>query len=223
MQDIAPHCLPLSVVHTAPVDFVPVTGNVIFFPSTSCINVTINNDGLIEPDEFFTVGLSSMDPAVMLGNDVATVNIVNDDVVAPIGIELPFYSVGEADGFVEVCVVAIGQLTQDVQVSLLSQDVSTTSGTGGETQLWLSGSLPIIIYCLGNNDDFEAVSESLTLMAGANPRVCVNVTINDDTADEIDEGFIIDLTPLTPWPIFRNTTDVVIVDDGEMDAYIVPD
>ena len=102
------------------------------FPSTSCITVTLVTDAVPEPNEIFTVVLSTLDPAVILGDVAATVLITDDSQLAPIGIEFPIYLVGEADGDIEVCVVADGQLTQSVEVFLLSQDVSATSGTGGE-------------------------------------------------------------------------------------------
>ena len=74
---------------------------------------------------------------------------------------------------------------------------------------------------LGNSDDFVAVSEPLVLVAGSNPRTCVNITINDDAFDEIsEETFVIDLTLLTSMPIFRNTTEVVIRDDGELELSV---
>ena len=111
-------------------DFTAVMNEMVAFPSTSCLTITIIDDGVVEPDESFTVAVTSSDPAVILGDDVATVTIA--DVEAPIGIEFPLYEVGEADGFQEVCVVANGLLNQNVQLFLLSRDVSTTSGTGGQ-------------------------------------------------------------------------------------------
>ena len=73
-----------------------------------------------------------------------------------------------------------------------------------------------ISRCLsGPEDDYEPVSEPLTLMPGLNSRACVDVVINNDLADEADEIFIIDLTLLSPHPTTIITTDVVIFDDGE--------
>lgn len=67
---------------------------------------------------------------------------------------------------------------------------------------------------LGNGDDYVAVSEGLTLMAGNFPRVCVNVTIINDNADENNENFMLRLANLNSWPEFRNTSNVVILDNG---------
>ena len=111
-------------------DFTAVMNELVDFPSTSCLTITIIDDSVVEPDESFTVAVTSSDPAVIPGDDVATVTI--SDVEAPIGIEFSLYEVGEADGFQEVCVVANGLLSQDIEVFLQSRDVSTTSGTGGQ-------------------------------------------------------------------------------------------
>ena len=118
-------------VYAASEDFSPLFDAPIDFPSTSCIDIGIIVDNISEGTEFFTVDVSSIDPAVVIGtNNVATVAIV-DDGPAPIGIEFPTYNVGEGAGSVEVCVVALGMLTQDVQIFLLSQNGSAVSGTGG--------------------------------------------------------------------------------------------
>ena len=46
---------------------------------TTCIYIEILDDDVIEPDEFFSVQLSSTDPAVTLARDRATIRIVDDD------------------------------------------------------------------------------------------------------------------------------------------------
>ena len=106
-----------------------VTDAEIDFSVTRCLTVTIISDNNPEPTEMFSVALTSSDPAVILAEDLATVTILER---APIGIEFPSYVVEEAAVFLEVCVVSRGFLTESVRVFLLSSDVSTTSGTGGE-------------------------------------------------------------------------------------------
>ncbi len=44
-----------------------------------CTYIEILDDDVIEPDEFFSVQLSSTDPAVTLTRDRATIRIVDDD------------------------------------------------------------------------------------------------------------------------------------------------
>ena len=68
---------------------------------------------------------------------------------------------------------------------------------------------------LGVVDDFQSVSESLTLMAGNFSRVCVNVIIEDDEVDEDTEEFTIGLANFNDQPEFRINTTVIIIDNGE--------
>lgn len=117
---------------TAPMDFTQVVNSAIMFPSTRCISIDINNDDAFEPDEIFFVLVSSDDAAVEFSDDEATVRITENDNMVPIGIERAAYTVEEGDSSVEVCVVANGLLTQDVQIFLLSEDGTATSGDGSE-------------------------------------------------------------------------------------------
>ena len=73
--------------------------------------------------------------------------------------------------------------------------------------------------CLGVDDDYEPVSELLTLRVGNFSRVCVSITIEDDDADELDEDFTLRLGIQNSWPIFRNTSSVTIVDNGKSIFY----
>ena len=67
------------------------------------------------------------------------------------------------------------------------------------------------------------MSETLTLPAGSNPSTCVMVVINDDMADENSESFRINLDVLTtPWPTFRTTATVEIIDNGRLSAKSLP-
>lgn len=63
--------------------------------------------------------------------------------------------------------------------------------------------------------DYEPVSEIFVLMAGPFPRVCVDITIIDDNADEENEMFILDIANNNNWPEFRSTARVTIVDNGK--------
>lgn len=69
---------------TDPGDYVPASGQLTFPPGTTSqtINVTVNGDTLIEPDETFVVNLSVPVNAVLV-NAQAVGTIVNDDVPIP--------------------------------------------------------------------------------------------------------------------------------------------
>ena len=43
-----------------------------------CSNITIINDAILEPDQFFLVLLSTADPDVKLRNNVSIITIVDD-------------------------------------------------------------------------------------------------------------------------------------------------
>ena len=44
-----------------------------------CVSVTIIDDGALELDKTFTVTLTTSDPAVILGNDITTITITDND------------------------------------------------------------------------------------------------------------------------------------------------
>ena len=46
---------------------------------TRCVNITIEDDEALERDETFTVTLTTSDPNVMLGQDMTTITIVDND------------------------------------------------------------------------------------------------------------------------------------------------
>ena len=64
--------------------------------------------------------------------------------------------------------------------------------------------------------DYESVSELVTLPAGIFSRVCVDIVIIDNPADENDEVFILNLLNNNNWPQFRNSSQVIIIDDGKL-------
>ena len=204
-------------------DYTPVENRVIVFPSTRCISIDINDDALFEPDEMFSVVVSSNDAAAEFSDDEATVTIREEDAMEPIGIEFEEYRFREGAIAFQVCVVANGVLTQDVRIFLLSEDGSATSGTGSElTQGLVVQQLRYTRMCfwpLGPSDDYLAVSEDLTLFAGNFPRACISVIILDDGADENVEFFTIQLTNQDSWPQFRSASTVFIEDDDEGESH----
>jgi len=50
-----------------------------FNGSMECANISIVNDNRLEENETFDIELTSSDPAVVLGNDVTTTTIIDDD------------------------------------------------------------------------------------------------------------------------------------------------
>ena len=62
-------------------DYSSVNSSLSFSASTTrqCVDITILADGLVEPDELFSVNLTPLSPAVILGTSMATVTITDSD------------------------------------------------------------------------------------------------------------------------------------------------
>ena len=64
-------------------DFASMTAQLTFQPSQAdvpqCVDVPIQEDTVLETNEFFTVELSTTDPVVILSPQSATVTIFDDD------------------------------------------------------------------------------------------------------------------------------------------------
>ena len=119
-------CSSNPCIYPAPGDYFPLPNVALDFPAQMCIDITIIDDGLVEPPETFIVSLTSTDLAVIVDVPEAQVVIISDILPAPIGIEEPAYAVLESAGQLEVCVIANGTLTENVEVALLSQEDSAT-------------------------------------------------------------------------------------------------
>ena len=113
-------------IHTAPQDYTALENVPIQFPEMMCISISIENDtDISEGIEDFTVLLSSFDSAVIPNPSETRVLIVDR---TPISLEFSMYSVAENAGTLEICVVANGFLEQDVDVFLLTADVTASLG-----------------------------------------------------------------------------------------------
>jgi hypothetical protein len=80
-------CILLSASAVADTDFINTTSTSLDFAvasmpgDTHCINVTINEDSALEGDETFNVALmlTTSDPNVVLGTDMTTITITDND------------------------------------------------------------------------------------------------------------------------------------------------
>ena len=78
------HIMFVRTTATGGSDYTSVSSNEVF-PSgstdtdTRCVNITLEDDEALERDETFTVTLTTSDPNVMLGQDVTTVTVVDND------------------------------------------------------------------------------------------------------------------------------------------------
>jgi hypothetical protein len=95
-----------------------------------CVRIPINDDDDLEPNEMFTVSLTTTEPDVILNPRNGEVTILNRDEVT-IGFGSPIYSVDENEGPQEVCVVVMsGGFQIPVRVTVNSRDGSASLSSG---------------------------------------------------------------------------------------------
>ena len=112
---------------TAPSDYLATSGTLTFNPGdlTKAINVTINGDQLFEPDETFTVNLSSpVNTTISKATGIGT--ILNDDAQGGIiSFSQGNYSVSESGGSITITVNRSGDTTRAATVDYTTPDDSS--------------------------------------------------------------------------------------------------
>jgi hypothetical protein len=58
--------------------------------ATRCVDIPILNDGTLEGEQTFTLTLTTSDPEVMLGNNVTTIIIIDNEGIVPDGTNAKF-------------------------------------------------------------------------------------------------------------------------------------
>ncbi len=158
-------------------DYVAASGSVTFSPGSvqQAINVTVNGDTVVEPNETFSVNLSAPTNATLAdGQGVGT--ITNDDTAS-----LPTLSIND----VTVTEGNSGTVTAQFTVSLSAPSTQTVS----------------VNYATANGtaqagSDYVAASGSVTLSPGS-VQQAINVTVNGDTVVEPNETFSVNLSAPT--------------------------
>jgi uncharacterized repeat protein (TIGR03806 family) len=157
-------------------DFVAAAGTVTFpgGTTTKTIDVTINGDTTIEPDEQFTVVLANPSANATIAIGSATGTILNDD--APIGTpQLSIASAQITEGNAGTKVLNFSVALSAAAAASVTVSYATTDGTA------TAGS------------DYAAASGTLTFSPGVTS-LSVLVTINGDTLNEPDEQFQVSLS-----------------------------
>ena len=138
--------------------------------NTRCVDVTINDDAVVERDETFTLALTSNDTAVHIVSHSATVVIVDND-QAVIGFVHNSYTALEGIGQLEVGIQLLdGQsLEREIIVYVESSDESA----------------------LSINGDYAAFGRALTFPQGSSPGTTLplQISILDDSLVENLEHF----------------------------------
>lgn len=166
-----------------------------------CINITIIDDLLLENDEIFTLLLTSTDSAVSVKLNMATVTILDDDVVT-LALQPVQLTVAESSQQVQIMVVLRGSLEREVSLMLDSDDGTASS----------------------LNKDYKIVSDKLTFppSSATSSALTVNVTIIDDLLVEGMEYFTLCAVSMDAAAHFipgRNSTTIHIKDDDSKLCY----
>jgi uncharacterized delta-60 repeat protein len=157
------------------------------------ITVPILDDSDFEPDETFTVTLSSVTGGASLGTDTTTVTIVNDDPAQQGRIEMASAtaSVNETAGTVTITVNRVSGSDGAVGVDYATAPGSATDGS-----------------------DFTGTAGSLSWADGDSAAKTIAVDILDDTDFELSETFTVALSNVSGGAVLgTDTTTVTIVND----------
>ena len=173
---------------TATADYVPISGELTIPPGELSVEVAVVviDDGLFEPDETFTVVLSSPVSAV-LGDGIGEGTIRDNDQYE---LSIDDVTVGEAAGEARFRVsLDRPNLAQTAWVAYATVDGTATAGL-----------------------DYEARTEVLVFSPGESERMIV-VSLLDDEIDEPDETFHVTLSRPRNAVIARGEATGTIVDD----------
>ena len=109
---------------TAGDDYVANSGKVTFAPGTTSatINVVLNGDSTVEPDETFSVNLSNATNASFIANANSSVTIANDD--ATVQLSNAALNVNEGAGFAAVTVTRLGDGSRTATVHYSTNDTA---------------------------------------------------------------------------------------------------
>jgi hypothetical protein len=187
---------------TAGQDFVAASGSLDFPAGTTSRSVTvaIAGDALDEPNDTFTVDLSSpshatLDDAQGLGT------IINDDSTLP-GLSIADASIGEGNAGTVILSLAVtlsAPSAQQVKVNYQTLDDMAVS-----------------------NGDFQALNGTLTFSAGQTQKT-VDITVNGDLLDELDETLYVTLSGAVNAFVAQGVALGTILDDDAQPSLSIDD
>ena len=186
---------------TAGGDYVSVNGAVTFNPGQTSqpINVTVNGDTIFEPNETFTVNLSSpLSSTIADGQGVGTIN--NDDSQPAISINDVSVTEGNSGTSTAAFTVSLSNASsQTITVNYATADGSATAGT-----------------------DYVASSGTLTFTP-AQLTQSISVTVNGETMFEGNETFNVNLSGATNATIADNQGTGTINNDDTQPTISIND
>jgi hypothetical protein len=167
--------------------------------SNKTFSVTINNDALDEPDETFTITLSSATGGATLWSPaIATVTITDDDPTPIVQ-----FSAASSNGSEATTPAAITVTLSAASGQTVNVNYATTNGTA------LAGS------------DYTTTSGTLTFNPGDTSKT-INVPIINDTAAENDETFTVTLSvPVVNATLGTTTVHTYIINDNDQNLPVL--
>ncbi len=182
----------------APGDYTTTSG-ILSIPAgslTGTINVPIIDDGLDENSENFTIDLSNPVNATITDNQ--GVGTINDNDGAPT------ISISNQSGNEDVGTMSFTVSLSNASGNAITVDYQTSNGTAIAP------------------DDYTSTSGTLTILAGSTSGT-INVTIIDDTIDESNETFTVDLSSPVNANISDNQAVGTIYDNDEAPTITISD
>ncbi|MBK8396633.1 MAG: hypothetical protein IPL26_15540 [Leptospiraceae bacterium] len=175
-------------------DFTLAAGTLTFVAGDTSedISITINNDVLDEANETIQITLASPTVATLGTNTVHTYTINDDDPTPTVAFNATTSNAGEATTAVTIPVSLSAASGQTVTVGY-----SVTGGTA-----------------TGTGTDFTLAAGTLTFVAGDTSED-ISITVNNDTATELDETIIITLATPTNSTLGTNTIHTYTINDND--------
>ena len=176
---------------TQPSDYTSTSGTLTFMPGdlSKTVNVSVNGDNVFEPDETFTVHLSTVMNATIADADGAGI-IQNDEAARTLSIDDVSHAEGNSGTTTFAFTVTLsGQSSQTVTVDFATANGTATAGS-----------------------DYVSNSGTLTF-APLETTKTINVSVNGDLAPEPNETFFVNLTNPSNATIADNQGLGTIVND----------
>jgi subtilisin family serine protease len=179
---------------TDPTDYQTTSGTLTFAPgqTSQTFSVTILGDTVVEPNETFTVGLSAPTNATIA--DASGTGTINNDDTASAGT----LSINNVSGPENVTPLVFTVTLSSPSASPVTVNFATANGSakGGG----------------GSRADFRNTSGTLTFTPGQTSKT-VSIVIVNDTRDEVDENFFVNLSSAVGASISDSQGVGTIVDD----------
>ena len=173
--------------------------------SETTFDVDILSDSLPEADEAFSINIVGTSDNAQIGNSTTTITIEDDDETVPptVSIVSGDTTVGEGDGQVQISLATDTVVPSDETVNV-SFEIVPGSATAGEDYEYLDGAL----------DPATGIYSGTVSIAGSSGDVTFDIDILQDTLEETDEAFTVNITGVSSnAQIGTSTAEITIEND----------